>query len=84
MKVQSVFQMSTSIFFLTSIFFIVCEASLITVQQEYKNYLGNIILLSFSTFVCLSLLSADFWKMNLAMRYYNTQMYGVNGGHLLL
>ena len=84
MKVQNICEMSTSIFFLTTIFLIVCEASLITVQQDYKNYLANILMLSFSTFFCLSLLSADFWKMNLAMRYYNTQMYGVNGGHLLL
>jgi hypothetical protein len=77
-------QISTLLLLLSSLFFIGCQAASTLVEIKYKNYVTNILFISFIMQFFSSLLIADFWKINNAMRYLSTQMYGIYGGHFLM
>lgn len=77
-------QISTFLFLLSSFFFIGCQAASIFIEMTYKNYVTNTLLMSSVMLFLSCLLIEDFWKINIGMRYLNTQMFGVYGGHTLL
>jgi len=82
-NISYTFQVSTCVFLISSLFFIGCQAASPEFQMEYKSQIGNIVVLSLFMQFFSSLFSHGFWKLNQAMRYWNTQMFGVNSVHFL-
>ena len=80
MSLTHVLSYTSAVFLIFSMFFKGCEAASVTAQKVVGQHYVTLFYLSLVCQFLSCMFSPEFWAMNKAMRYANTQAFGLNGG----